>query len=143
MKIERYISSSPFISVLCTAQKISRSFKKEFGDLNYLQSITLVALYFDRNEIVTPTQLAKALGVGESSVSQAVTSLQKKKLVRRESLESDARKFSLVVTPPGVQRVNKLIKGFEGLQKRLERNIGTSRAEQLSTEIVALSNVIS
>lgn len=135
MKIQNYINSSPLFATLSASQRVVRIFRKEFDDLNHLQAIVLVALYFDRGKIITPSQLVEALQVSPASISQAITALQKKKLVRRETVLSDARKFSLLVTALGVQRVQRLIKAFDVVQRKLEVHLGQNKTRQIAEDI--------
>lgn len=142
MKIENYISSSPLFATLAASQRVVRVFRQEFGDLNHLQAIVLVALYFDRGKTNNPSHLSQVLHVSPAAISQAITALQKRKFVRRETMASDARRFNLLVTSAGVQRVQKLIRVFDIVQFKLEETLGAARTRQMAKDISDLVNYL-
>ncbi len=140
MKIEKYVEKSPIFAILNASHRINSSIKKNFDKLglNHLEAIILVGLYFEKPGSVTPSELASALKVSRASISQSITSLQKKKMAQRNSVSEDARRYRITLTSSGLQKVNVLIKLFDAFQNSIEQRVGLRRTEELAQEISGL-----
>jgi DNA-binding MarR family transcriptional regulator len=93
-------------------------------DLTFLQGLVLVAIFFEDPVMVSPSQLAGSFWTTRGNMSHCLSSLEARGLVKRQVDQQDARVFRISIRPDGRKRAMGLIRAFDGLQNRLEREIG-------------------
>jgi len=95
------------------------------GDrLNFLEGLTLAALFFETPRLVKPSQLAETFGTTRGNVSHCITSLEAKGLLQRRIDPEDARAYHLSLKPAGKRCAVRVIAAFDKLQKEFEGEIG-------------------
>jgi DNA-binding MarR family transcriptional regulator len=129
MKITRYLSSSPLFAL----EQAQRGFYQDFQDrlseeaLSSLQAWVLLAIYFERPIAVPPSKLAETLGTTRSNLSHCVSSLEKRKLLRRQLNPNDSRSYHLSLRHEGAKLVLRLIRLFDRAQSGFEKQSGPEK----------------
>jgi DNA-binding MarR family transcriptional regulator len=85
---------------------------REQGDLNVTQYRLLLKAYETSRESKKLSDLASTLRLQPNVVTQATNVLEKKRLVRRASSNTDARAKSLILTDTGVEQISCLNKAL-------------------------------
>lgn len=134
MRINAFLEQSPMFG----AQRAARRFEALTAEvlaseeLNFLEALTLAALFFEAPRTVRPSQLAEAFETTRGNVSHCVSKLEARGLVRRSMDEGDARVFQLQLRPLGRRMALRVIGVLDKLQREFEREIGkTSMKEML------------
>lgn len=114
--------------IVASLERLSHAFQvllreeaQEHG-LSPIQSRFLVHLLFHDAELGRVGQLGKEFDLTKGTVSEAVTSLQKKGLIRREPWPEDKRVATLRLTPAG----EKLAVGLSTWANAVEEHLGAS-----------------
>ena len=68
-------------------------------------------------------------------MSHCLSSLEARGLVKRQIDREDARVFRISIRPDGKKRAMRLIRTFDGLQNRLERDMGARNVRQTLANI--------
>jgi DNA-binding MarR family transcriptional regulator len=126
MRIEAFLRESPMFAV----NRASRHFEKlgartlAGDELNFLEGLTLAALFFEAPRPVKPSQLATTFGMTRGNVSHCISSLEAKGLLQRKIDPEDARVFLLALKPPGKRAALRVIAALDKLQKGFENEVG-------------------
>lgn len=92
--------------------------------LNFLEGLTLAALFFEAPTLVKPSQLAETFGTTRGTVSHCISSLEAKGLLQRRIDPEDARAYQLTLKAQGKKCALRVIGAFDKLQKEFESEIG-------------------
>ncbi len=103
-------------------------------EINFIQSLILLTIYFEGKTKVTPMSIVRELGLSKSSVSQGLSELEGRGKIKRRMDETDARSLCLVLTADGKSDATKIIGIFENLEKKLEK-IGKAKLEVLTSTL--------
>lgn len=109
---------------------------KEFG-LSPIQIQILIFIHYHSPEKNTVSYLAKEFSITKPTVSDAVKSLEQKKLVEKRNDSKDSRSFSLQITENGKQIVQHT-EGFTNPVSLLVAGIPKSDKEVLWTAIAGI-----
>jgi DNA-binding MarR family transcriptional regulator len=66
-------------------------------DVNFIQSLTHLTIYFEGKNKVTPISIVRELGFSKSSVSESLSELESRGKILRRKDEKDARSLILVL----------------------------------------------
>ena len=133
MKIERYLDQSPIFAAQVTAETIVRDLNVRLGadDLNFLQALILVAIFFENPKPISPSTLSKVLHTTAGNVSHCLTHLESRKMIRRTLDGVDARKYQISIRPEGKKTAVKLIKVFDASQSRIEKSLSIASVQKV------------
>lgn len=122
MKIEKFLNSNPIISTIQTGRTLTLLLDRrlESFDVNYLQALLLVALFFEDDRRSRPKALAETFDMTKGNISHTLTSLEKKNFLERRMLPDDARGYEVCLTNTGEELSLRLIKVFDHLQNEIE-----------------------
>jgi DNA-binding MarR family transcriptional regulator len=144
MKINSYTQQSPIFLAYNFHNSIqsfyARSLKEH--DVNFVQALILLTLYFEGKSKITPMSLVKNLSISKSSISQALSSLEQAGWLKRKMDEEDARSLSLVLTADGKKHANKLIPIFHGIERAIEGKLGKEKIKELCGSLNVISSIL-
>ncbi len=132
MRIESFLKQSPIFE----ASRIARRLDADLGsilqseELNFLESLVLVAIFFEESRPVQPSQLAETFSTSRGNVSHCISSLEAKGLLQRKIHAEDARSFHLSLKPNGKKRAMRVIGILDQMQRIFEEKIGTAELKK-------------
>jgi DNA-binding MarR family transcriptional regulator len=137
MRIGRFLEESPLFAITKAARVLESSLNRALRgeDLTFLQGLVLVAVFFEDPVMVSPSQLAGSFSTTRGNMSHCLSSLEARGLVKRQIDREDARVFRISIRPDGKKRAMRLIRTFDGLQNRLERDMGARNVRQTLANI--------
>lgn len=141
MKIKKFIETSPSFKIFTAISKINKSMQQNLKEVNFLQAMILLSLYFDKNIEIQPKHLAETLETSRSHISHNLSQLEGKKFIKRATLKNDARCFSLVLTTQGLVIVKQLVRYFDQLQKKTENLFSEEGTARLAKQIEKLADI--
>ena len=145
MKIKRFLDCSPAFTIIFASQYIAKQmtivFKK--NNLTYLQAMVLVSIFFEKSNHARPQDLAIFLHTSKSNISHCLAHLQNEKLIQYEQLPSDKRGSVISLTERGQKMVFTLIKYFDDLQNKTEKQFTPEGTKQLIRNIEKLKTIYS
>lgn len=126
MKIQNYLRQSPVFVVDKTASSLNARLAERLApeEVVPMQGLVLTALYFESGQPALPSALAKAFETSRSSMSQCLTALEKRKLIRRELHPKDSRSYRISLTTDGKKKAIRLVRIFDHFQQQFESKIG-------------------
>jgi DNA-binding MarR family transcriptional regulator len=126
MRIDAFLRESPMFAVSRAARRFEALAVRALAadSLNFLEGLTLAALFFEAPRAVKPSQLAETFGTTRGNVSHCISSLEAKGLLQRKIDPGDARAYQLALKPHGKRAALRVIAAFDTLQKELENEIG-------------------
>lgn len=132
MKIEDYLSQAPIFMLDRTSRtllsSVSATLKPE--KLSFLQSLVLVAIFFENDNSALPSTLARSFQTTKANMSHCLSALERLGWVKRELREEDSRSYRISLTPDGRKKSIRLIKLYGDLQERFENQIGANRLQE-------------
>ena len=90
-----------------------------------------VLLFVSRNDGCGPTDVARFLGVANTTISSATDRLVKRDLIARQRPEADRRAVSLHLTDMGQARVDALLAMYGDLHRRMLDPLTAAERRQL------------
>ncbi len=125
MKITKYLKDSPVFALYEAATALTSSLnshlKKE--EISFIQGLVLVAILLDEKNQITPGEISKGLGISKTSLSQILSNLEGRGLLKRIIREDDARSLSLNLSNLGHRKANKIVKFLDSFELDLEKKI--------------------
>lgn len=102
MKIESYFEKSPVFQIIYHGRKAETFVNKslEAMGLSYFQALILVALHVEDNKDVLVGDLVKIFPLTKGAISQAISVLEEKKMLKRETSQ-DRRSSFVQITKRG------------------------------------------
>jgi len=134
MRIDAFLQESPMFAVNRAARRFESLATQTLASdgLNFLEGLTLTAMFFEAPRPVKPSQLAEVFGTTRGNVSHCVSSLEAMGLLQRKIDPADARAYQLTLKPMGKKSAVRVIGVFDRLQKEFEREVGkTALGEML------------
>lgn len=120
---------------------VLRRYVLNSSDLQYVEKYTgrnqwiLGYLFHNNSRDIFQKDLEEAFSLRRSTISKALKLMEEKELIRRESVDYDARLKKLVLTPKAYE-LNKIIKTE---MKKLENKLSDNLTEE---EITQFSNIL-
>lgn len=96
--------------------------------------------YVAKNDGCGPTDIARYLGVANTTVSSATDRLVKRELLRRQRPEADRRAVALHLTPAGEGRVAALQAMYGELHRRMLAPLDADERRQLIAMMAKVAN---
>ena len=126
MRIDAFLQQSPMFAVSRAARRFDTLAGRAMAadKLNFLEGLTLAALFFDEPTPVKPSQLAETFSTTRGNVSHCVSSLEAKGLLQRVIDPADARSYLLGLTAAGRRTAMRVIKALDKLQAEFEQEAG-------------------
>ena len=126
MRIDAFLEQSPMFAVSRAARRFDSLAGRamQTDKINFLEGLTLAALFFDEPTPVKPSQLAETFSTTRGNVSHCVSSLEAKGLLQRMIDPADARSYLLGLTAAGRRSAMRVIKALDKLQAEFEQEAG-------------------
>ena len=126
MKIEKFVQNSLLLAIGSSYDTILRGLNSKLKqeNCNLMQALILISLFFEKNDTVSPSQLAEILGTTRGNISHGVSHLEKRRLLRRKLNEKDARSYQLILRPDGRRLAVKLIQTIDSVENYFEQKFG-------------------
>ncbi|MFP5207530.1 MAG: MarR family winged helix-turn-helix transcriptional regulator [Acidobacteriota bacterium] len=134
MRIDAFLRESPMFAVSRAARRFEALAVRALAPdgLNFLEGLTLAALFFEAPRPVKPSHLAETFATTRGNVSHCISSLEAKGLLHRRIDPEDARAYQLALKPQGKRTAVRVIAALDHLQKKFENEIGkTALGEML------------
>lgn len=143
MRIKNYLEESPLFAITKAARVLETSLNRALRgeELTFLQGLVLVAVLFEEPEMASPSQLADSFSMTRGNMSHCLSSLEALGLVKRQIDADDARAFRISIRPEGKRRAMRLIRTFNGLQNRMEREFGKRSVRQTLASIARIETL--
>jgi DNA-binding MarR family transcriptional regulator len=131
VRIEAFLSQSPLFAVSRAARRLDRQVARilSSAELTFFEGLVLVSIFFEEPQAIKPSRLAETFATTRGNVSHCISGLEAKGLVRRRIDPEDARGFHVVLKPQGRTMAMQVIRAFDQLQKKFEKNIGTTELQ--------------
>jgi DNA-binding MarR family transcriptional regulator len=131
VRIEAFLSQSPLFAVSRAARRLDSHVARILGseNLTFFEGLLLASLFFEEPKPIKPSRLAETFSTTRGNVSHCISGLEAKGLVRRRIDPEDARGFHVILKPPGRTMAMQVIRAFDQLQKKFERDIGTTELQ--------------
>lgn len=143
MKIKNYLNSSPLVAINYayekTIPKINKHLKK--NNLNLLQSLVLISLFFDEQTDIKPSQLAEVFQTSRGNISHIISNLEYKGLVKRVLDSNDARSYKIIIKQEGKKKAISLIKLFDQIQNHFEAELSASDCKKSVSNIKKIVDI--
>ena len=94
-------------------------------------------------EVMTPGQLATAMGVSKTIVSRLIEQLEKKAFISKEKDENDKRSYVIRVTDSGKEEIDRMYYYYMNPLYELKEKMSESRFEQLFELIEEANDILS
>ena len=132
MKIESYFAKSIVFRIMNLGALLEKSINAELlkHDLSYFQALILISIFAEGQSEIHLKDLAAYFPISKGGLSQALSSLENKKLISRKS-SNDRRSSVLVLTSEGKALAPKLIGAIESIEQRLEDQCSIQLIDQL------------
>jgi len=122
MRIESFLRQSPVFQITRSARSLdallTRILRSE--KLTFFEALVLAAIFFEKKGGVKPSELAATFHTTRGNVSQCVSSLEAKGLVRRRVNPEDARALQLTLQPAGRKRAARVVGILDRMQGQFE-----------------------
>lgn len=124
MKIAKFLEHSPDYQLQLASKRSALGLNKQLKsfNLNLTQALILVALYFEKDHQADFESLAEAFEVTKGGLSQAISQLEGRALIKR--LPKDKRSIRISLKPNAHKICSELIRLFDGRQKAIEEESG-------------------
>jgi len=103
------------------------TFRSPLAALSYSESYALVII--DSLKDISQSQIAARLNLDPASVVSLIDELEKQKLVKREELSSDRRKYKILLTPKGGRVVGRIKRQTVKMDAFLKEKLSQREAE--------------
>lgn len=126
MRIDAFLRESPMFAVSCAARRFNSLADSALADdnLNFLEGLVLVAIFFETPRQIKPSQLAETFATTRGNISHSISSLEAKGLLQRRIDPKDARAYLLTLTPTGRKSAMRSIRALDHLQQCFEKEVG-------------------
>jgi len=130
-------------AVNCAARRFNSLANQAFAvdDLNFLEGLVLVAIFFEAPRQIKPSQLAETFATTRGNISHSISSLEAKGFVQRKIDPEDARAYLLTLRPPGKKAAMRVIGAFDRMQQAFEEEVGKARLSEALKVLRALERV--
>jgi DNA-binding MarR family transcriptional regulator len=143
VKIGNFLKQSPLFAITKAARTLEASLNRALRteEVTFLQGLTLVAVFFESPAMASPSQLAESFSTTRGNMSHCLSALEARGLVKRQIDPDDARVMRIAIRPEGKKRAMRLIRVFDGIQNRLEREFGAKGVSQTLANIARIETL--
>lgn len=125
-------------------ERISAAFKALLWDkaklfeLSPIQIQLLIFVAYHQKEYCTVSYLAKEFNVTKATLSDAIKSLDSKKLIKKEHLAEDSRSYYIQLTAKG----RKIVRETESFSEPISQQIGSANLKELEVLYKHISQLV-
>ncbi|HEV2711357.1 MAG TPA: MarR family transcriptional regulator [Edaphobacter sp.] len=145
MRIESFLKQSPVFQINLSARRLdgllTRILRQE--EVTFFEALVLAAIFFEKKRGVKPSELAATFQTTRGNVSQCLSSLEAKGLVRRRIDPDDARALQMTLQPAGKKRAARVVGILHRMQGQFEQIVGTKGLEAMLARMFAVESLCS
>ena len=142
MEINNYANKSILLSINSSYETVIRNLNyelKEYG-CNYIQSLILISIFFEKEKYITPSKTAKVLKTSKSNISHALSSLEKSKYIKRNLSKNDSRSYTIELSSKGEKIVSKLMQKIDEYENLFVEITGKKKSDEIAISINNYTN---
>ena len=126
MRIEAFLEESPLFEIYRASRKLDAALLRILGpnEITFFEALVLVSVLFEEPRAVKPSRLAETFSTGRGNISNCISSLEARGLLKRRIDPEDGRSIQLVLKPLGRKCAMQAIRVFDQMQKQFEKKIG-------------------
>jgi DNA-binding MarR family transcriptional regulator len=145
MRIESFLKQSPVFQIGRSARSLDAMLTRilRAEEVTFFEALALAAIFFEKKRGVKPSELAKTFQTTRGNVSQCISSLEAKGLVRRRIDPDDARAFQLTLQPAGRKRAARVVGILHLMQGQFEQIAGISGIEAMLRQMFIVESLCS
>ena len=113
-----------------------------YDDVTLTHGWILKYLYDNRDKDIYQKDIEKHFSIGRSTVTTIIQLMEKRDLVRREYVESDARLKKVMLTEKGFQHHHHVVANFSSTHEHILRGLSVEEKETLLSLMEKISNNI-
>jgi|SRR5579883_709305 DNA-binding MarR family transcriptional regulator len=140
MRIETFLEQSPLFEIYRVSRKLDAHLRQILGpnEVTFFEALLLVSILFEEPHAVKPSHLAQTFSTGRGNISNCISSLEARGLLKRRIDPEDGRSIQLLLKPQGRKYAMQAIRILDQMQKQFEKHIGTP---QLKSALNAVRQV--
>ncbi|NCN95242.1 MAG: MarR family transcriptional regulator [Bdellovibrionales bacterium] len=140
MKILQFLSQSPDFQLDSKSKQLKNQLQLRLNehDLTRTQALFLVALYFEEGHQVSFDQLSQTFEISKGGLSQNLSLLENKKLIRRSAQKGDRRANDVTLRDEAKDLCIKLIGIFDQHQREVESRVEDSELKDFFSTLEKL-----
>jgi DNA-binding MarR family transcriptional regulator len=143
MRIESFLKQSPVFQISLAARRLdgllTRILRQE--EVTFFEALVLAAIFFEKKRGVKPSELAATFQTTRGNVSQCLSSLEAKGLVRRRIDPDDARALQLTLQPAGKKRAARVVGILHLMQGQFEQTMRTAGVEEMLRHLFVVESL--
>jgi DNA-binding MarR family transcriptional regulator len=126
MRIETFLEQSPLFEIYRVSRKLEAQLRQILGpnEISFFEALVLVSILFEEPHAVRPSHLAETFSTGRGNISNCISSLEARGLLKRRIDPEDGRSIQLLLKPPGRKCAMEAVRIFDQIQKQFEKKIG-------------------
>jgi DNA-binding MarR family transcriptional regulator len=123
MRIESFLKQSPVFQISRAARRLDSLLNQILRNegVTFFEALVLAAIFFEKQGSIKPSELAATFHTTRGNISQCVSSLEAKGLVRRKVDPEDARALQLTLLPAGRKRAARVVGVLDQMQSQFEK----------------------
>lgn len=129
MRIEAFLEESPLFEIYRASRKLDTELLRILGpsEITFFEALVLVSILFEEPRAVKPSRLAETFSTGRGNISNCISSLEARGLLKRRIDPEDGRSIQLVLKPQGRKCAMQAVRTFDQMQKQFEKKIGMAQ----------------
>ena len=129
MRIEAFLEESPLFEIYRVSRRLDAELLRILGpnEVTFFEALVLVAVLFEEPRAVKPSRLAETFSTGRGNISNCISSLEARGLLKRRIDPEDGRSIQLVLKQPGRKVAMQAVRVFDHMQKQFEKKIGMAQ----------------
>ncbi len=129
MRIEAFLDESPLFEIYRVSRRLDTELQRILGPdaVSFFEALVLVSILFEEPRTVKPSRLAETFSTGRGNISNCISALEARGLVKRRIDPEDGRSIQLVLKPQGRKYAMQAIRSLDQLQKQFEKKIGMAQ----------------
>lgn len=126
MRIATFLEQSPLFEIYRTSRKLDAQLLRILGpsQITFFEALVLVSILFEEPHAVKPSHLAETFSTGRGNISNCISSLEARGLLKRRIDPEDGRGIQLILKPQGRKCAMQAVSTFDRMQKQFEKKIG-------------------
>jgi DNA-binding MarR family transcriptional regulator len=129
MRIEAFLELSPLFEIYRASRKLDAELLRILGpsETTFFEALVLVAILFEEPRAAKPSHLAETFSTGRGNISNCLSSLEARGLLKRRIDPEDGRSIQLILKPQGRRCAMQAVRTFDQMQKQFEKKIGMAQ----------------
>jgi DNA-binding MarR family transcriptional regulator len=129
MRIEAFLEQSPLFGIHRASRNLDSQTHRILGQsgITFIEALVLVSILFEEPHAVNPSHLAEAFSTGRGNISNCISSLEARGLLKRRIDPEDGRSIQLLLKPSGRKCAMQAVRTLDQMQKQFEKKIGVAQ----------------